>query len=147
MKNKIVKSMLILVILLILIDQGSKLIVMQYVHESIGNDFWGIEIAHNTGMAFGFHEGNTKNIFLSVFVLIIIIRFIKNQAERIDNKTKFALSIVIAGGVSNLMDRIFRGAVLDFIRIYKFPIFNIADICVVLGWILLIIFLIQYSRK
>ena len=145
--NKIVKSILILVILLVFIDQVSKILITQYVTKTLGNEFIGIEVINNTGMAFGFNEGNVKNIFLSIFVLIIIIWFIKNQAERIDNKTKIALSIVIAGGVSNLIDRIFRGAVLDFIKIYKFPIFNIADMYVVIGWILLVIFLIQYSKK
>lgn len=147
MKSKIVKNILLMVILLIIIDQGSKILITQYVNESLGNEFFGIEIVNNTGMAFGFNDGNVKNIFLSIFVLAIIIGFIKNQSDRIDNKTKIALSIVLAGGISNLIDRIFRGAVLDFIKIYKFPIFNIADIYVVIGWILLVIFLINYSRK
>ncbi len=147
MKNKIVRSILVIVILLVAIDQVSKFLVTKYINEPVGNEIIGIEIVNNTGMALGFNEGNTKNIFLSIFVLIIIIGFIKNQLERIDNKTMAALSIIIAGGVSNVIDRIFRGAVLDFIKIYKFPIFNIADMFVVIGWILLVVFVIQYSRK
>lgn len=147
MKDKILKSMLILIILLIIIDQGSKILVSQFIHESIGNEFLGIEVVNNTGMAFGFNDGNVKNIFLTIFVLGIIIGFMKNQEERIDEKTKLSLSIILAGGISNLIDRIFRGSVLDFIKIYKFPNFNIADIYIVGGWVLLVIFLIQYSRK
>ena len=139
--------MMILIIILIIIDQTSKILITSFLHEPIGNEFVGIQIVNNTGMAFGFNDGNVKNIFLTIFVIAIVIGFIKNQAERIDKKTKIALSIVLAGGISNLIDRIFRGAILDFIRIYKFPIFNIADIYVVLGWILLVVFLIQYSRK
>ena len=147
MKNKIVKSILLLVILLVIIDQGSKILITQLVKQPLGNEFIGLEIVNNTGMALGFNEGNIKNIVLSVCVLILIMWFIKNQGDRIDDKTKIALSIVIAGGISNLIDRIFRGAVLDFLKIYKFPIFNVADIYVVIGWILLVIFLIQYSKK
>ena len=107
----------------------------------------GLEIVHNTGMAFGFNDGNIKNIFLTIFVLLIVLNFVKNQIERIDNKTTIALSLVIAGGISNLIDRIFRGFVIDFIKIYKIPNFNFADICIVLGWGFLIVFLIDYTKK
>lgn len=147
MKDKIVKITIIIIILLIIIDQISKILIANFIQEPIGNDFFGIQIVNNTGMAFGFNNGNGKNIFLSIFVLGIIIAFMKNQAERIDTKTSIVLSVIIAGGISNLIDRIFRGGVLDFIKIYKFPIFNIADIYVVIGWILLVAFLIKYSRK
>ena len=147
MKNKIVKIIIIVVIGLIIIDQLTKFLITKYIVESVGNDFIKIEVVSNTGMAFGFNSGNKKNIFVSSIVLIIVICFIKNQLERIDTKTGIALASILAGGISNLLDRFFRGSVLDFIKIYKFPIFNIADICVVLGWVLLIVFLIQYSRK
>lgn len=147
MKNKIVRNIFILVILLIVIDQGSKIFIMDNLKQPIGNTVFGIEVVHNTGMAFGFNKGNTQNIFLTIFVLALIVWFIKNQIERIDLKTQIVLSVILAGGISNLLDRIFRGAIFDFIRIYKFPIFNIADIYVVIGWILLVLFLILYSKK
>lgn len=147
MKDKIVRVSVIIIVLLILLDQVSKILITKFVTEPIGNDFVGIQIVNNTGMALGFNEGNGKNIFLTIFVLGIIMAFMKNQSEQIDNKTRLSLLFVIAGGISNLIDRIFRGSVLDFIKIYKFPVFNIADFYVVLGWVLLVVFLIIYSRK
>ena len=50
--------------------------------------------------------------------------------------------LIVAGGVGNLIDRIFRGYVVDFISVtwIGFPIFNIADCCVVIGAVLLLIF-------
>lgn len=147
MKNKIVKILVIIVAILIIIDQTSKILVTNLLSETIGNGYFKIELAKNTGMAFGFNEGNIKNIILTIIVLLIVINFIKNQLERIDKKTAVALSLVLAGGISNLIDRFFCGAVIDFIRIYKFPNFNIADMYVIIGWILLVIFLIDFSRK
>lgn len=148
MKNKIIKLIVILVAILVILDQASKLLIGNLVTEPIGNDAFKIEIISNTGLAFGFNDGsNVKNIFIMLFVLFIVIKFVKDQIELIDTKTAVALSMVLAGGLSNLIDRIFRGAVLDFIKIFKFPIFNIADILVVVGAILLIIFLVVFTRK
>ena len=148
MKNKIIKLLIIVVILLIIIDQASKIIISNILKNGpIGNETFGFEIISNTGLALGFNDGNNnKNIVVTIFILLIIATFIKNQIERIDNKTAIALSLTIAGGVSNLIDRIVRKGVFDFIRIYKIT-FNLADAFVVIGWILLIILLIKYSKK
>lgn len=140
MKSKIIKIALIVCFIVIMVDQGTKFIVTNFNIE-------GFEITENTGMAFGFNEGNTKNIFLTLFVLAIIISFLKNQKNELDTKTVIAISLALGGGFSNLIDRIFRGGVLDFIKIWKFPTFNIADFCICLAWILIIIFLIIYTNK
>ncbi len=131
MKNIIIRLIVIITIILIILDQISKIVVSNCIETPIGNDYFKIEITSNTGMAFGFNNGNVKNIFITIFVLFIIIKFIKNQLERIDKKTAIAISMVLAGGISNLIDRVFRGSVLDFIKIYKFAIFNFADILIV----------------
>lgn len=148
MKNKTVKLIVILVTILVIIDQVSKILVTNLVDGQVGNEYIGFQIANNTGLAFGFNDGsNVKNIFLMIFVLFIVIRFVKNQIELIDTKTAISLSMILSGGIGNLLDRIFRGAVVDFIKIFKFPIFNIADCLIVVGTILLIIFLVIFTRK
>ena len=146
MKKKI-RVMIILLISIVIIDQISKILIINFLKEPIGNDYLKLEIVNNTGMAFGFNSGNTKNIFLTIFVLAIVLTFVKNQIERTDMKTTIVIGMVLGGAVSNLVDRIFRKGIIDFIKIYKIPTFNVADIAIVIGWILIIIFLIDYSRK
>jgi lipoprotein signal peptidase len=71
----------------------------------------------------------------------------KKQSELIDFKTNISLCLILGGAFGNLIDRFVRGGIIDFIRIYKFPIFNIADIFIVSGWILVVMFLIIFSGK
>lgn len=146
-ENKIIKLMLIITIFLIVIDQITKLVVKHNYEEPIGNDIIGITFIQNTGMAFGFNSGNKKNIVLTLLILLIIINFVRNQKDRIDSKTAVAISLILAGGSSNLIDRITRGGIVDFVRIKNFAIFNIADCYIVIGWILLVIFLIKFSKE
>ena len=146
MKNKTIKLILIITILLIIIDQMSKVIVKYIDEEPIGNDFIGITLIQNEGIAFGLNSGNTKNMILSIIILLIVISFIRNQKNLIDTKTSIALSFVLAGGISNLIDRIIRGGIVDFIKIKNFAIFNFADIYIVIGWILIVVFLVKFNK-
>ena len=146
MRKKSIK-MIIIVISLIIIDQLSKIYIINNFNKSIGNEIIKIELAKNYGIAFGLNSGNSKNIIITIIVLMIVFIFIKNQFERIDVKTGIAISMIIGGGVSNLIDRIFRGYVVDFISVKNFSIFNLADIYIVIGWILFVIFIIKFSKK
>lgn len=60
-----------------------------------------------------------------------------------------SVSAVIAGGIANLIDRIRLGYVVDYleVRLFNFAIFNFADICVVLGAICLVIYVIFFDSK
>ena len=145
--NRKLKLIFILTIVLIIIDQTSKGIVKYKVQESIGNDFIKITLIENTGMAFGLNEGNTKNIILTVFILLIVFNFIKNQKERIDIKTAISLGLILAGGISNLIDRIICGGIIDFIEVKYFAVFNLADCYIMIGWIFLVIAIIIYNKK
>ncbi len=100
-----------------------------------------IRIQPNEGAAFGILQG--KQGFLititSVFlVAIIIYMFTKYPKGKL---TIWALSLIIAGGIGNLIDRVLYGEVTDFIQAFfmKNTIFNFADICAVIGSIILIV--------
>ena len=145
MKNNKIKLMLLLVVVFLLIDQLSKILVLNFNDISFG--ILKIEIVYNTGIAFGMGASNLYNAILVFLVICVIVNFAYNQRDKLNNKTIIVLSMIISGGVGNLIDRIFRGGVLDFIKIANFPIFNLADSFIVIGWILLIFNLLGFFIK
>lgn len=79
-------------------------------------------------------------IILNIIILATLLIGVIKKYKDITKITKLLVSFIIAGGTSNLIDRIFRGYVVDYIDINKiinYPIFNIADISIVLGCALL----------
>lgn len=149
-RKEVYKSVLIIVVLLIIVDQLTKITIASQSVDIIPG-ILRFTLIENTGGAFGVGQNSTFSfIVANIVVLGIIIKFIGMQANQIDKKTIFGLSLVLAGGISNLVDRLVRGFVVDFIDfspIVKFPVFNIADIYIVLGWILLALFFAIYATK
>ena len=145
MKNNKIKLMLLLVVVFLLIDQLSKILVLNFNDISFG--ILKIEVVYNTGIAFGMGASNLYNAILVFLVICVIVNFAYNQRDKLNNKPIIVLSMIISGGVGNLIDRIFRGGVLDFIKIANFPIFNLADSFIVIGWILLIFNLLGFFVK
>ena len=136
----------ILVILLIVIDQISKFYIVENIGKEIKNiipNVLNFTYVENRGGAFGIGQNSTMMfVLVNIIILGIIIRFMIIQKDRIDRKTQIILTMILAGGISNLIDRIARGFVLDFIDfspIISFPVFNIADILIVIGWVSLAI--------
>ena len=105
----------------------------------------GWEYVQNTGAAFGSFSNNTA--VLSVITgIIILIGIIAIIAKKITNKFLLTVAVmIISGGIGNLIDRIARGYVTDYIKVLfiDFPVFNFADILVTCGSFLLIIYLIR----
>ena len=85
--------------------------------------------------------------FFATIVLGIIIKFMTNGNKLIDMKTKIVLSLVLAGGISNLLDRIIRGFVVEFINIKNIPVFNFADLYITIGWIGFVVIFTIFTFK
>ena len=96
-----------------------------------------LSYVENSGVAFGIKVGSVWSfIIVNIVILGIIIKFMYSQLQELNNKTIIILSLVLAGGISNLVDRIFRGYVVDFLDItpiINFPVFNFADIMIVVA--------------
>ncbi|EHM91897.1 signal peptidase II [Coprobacillus sp. 3_3_56FAA] len=111
-------------------------------HEIINNFFY-FTYAHNTGVAWGMFAGKL-GLFIVVAIIaavVMIVFFRKTKSEEV--LTRFGLVLTFGGMIGNLVDRIFLGYVRDFIDViifnYNFPIFNIADMAVVIGVALIIV--------
>lgn len=103
----------------------------------------------NRGAAFGILQ-NHRWIFITVTILAMIAIIVYIAWKEPKNKMLLAsLALILAGGIGNLIDRISLSYVIDFIdvRLIHFPVFNIADICVVCGCILLCIYILFFDRK
>jgi len=130
--KKVFLKITALTVLVILIDQMAKFVVEKNFHEITSN---------NTGIAFGLNVGNMWSIVISNILLIGIVMYAaKKELQLKKTLTQFFLALILGGGIGNLIDRIFRGSVTDFISIWIYPSFNIADVCISVGIIGIIIF-------
>ena len=138
---------IIISIILLCIDQIAKLLVINLLTKTdsitIIKNFFYLTYINNDGAAFSILVG--KRIFLilvAIIVIIMLIHYIKKN--NIQNKLEIvSLALIIGGSLGNLMDRVVRGYVIDFLDFkifnYNFPIFNLADTFIVIGVFLLLL--------
>lgn len=135
------KKEIIIISLIIFLDQITKYIINNYLsinesYEIIKNFFY-LTNAHNYGAAFSILTGNTIILILiGIITLYYLYKYLKNNH-------KIYKYLLLGGIIGNLIDRIILGYVRDFLDFkiitYNYPIFNISDICIFIGIILLII--------
>jgi len=146
---------LVLIAALVVVDQIAKRLIARlvelYSSHTVIPGFFNITRIHNKGAIFGaFSQTPNRLIFLvltaaSLFALgFVVYYFIKTPAS--DWKIKLALSLILAGALGNFVDRILRGYVIDFLDFYvgrrHWPFFNVADSCITVGALLLILFFV-----
>lgn len=129
--SKLIFSSLI-ILLIVIFDQVTKVLVLRV----------GISHACNTGFAFGLLQG-VFNFWISLLVLLVVIYSFTKE-------TTFAswvgLTLIVGGGASNVVERLSRGCVVDFIDLKIWPAFNLADAAITIGTVLLI-FSIIFEMK
>lgn len=143
-------KIVIFVTILVLLEQLTKIIILinkDKLPITVINNIFMLSYVENSGMAFGIKVGSVWSfIVINLVVLGIIIKFMYSQFQELNNKTIVILSLVLAGGVSNLIDRIFRGHVIDFLDItpiINFPVFNFADIMIVVAVVIFGVMMIK----
>jgi len=129
-----------ILIISILIDQVSKYIVSGMSESlSVIPGLLSFEYVQNYGAVFGIMQGSNYIMAAISAVLCVIIFVYIIKCKRDSQNVHFAWYMILSGGIGNLIDRLFRGYVVDFIATPFIATFNIADSMVVIGVGLLII--------
>ena len=137
-------------IFIVLIDQITKYLMSYNKKLFINKDFllFKLDFVKNYGAAFNIFNGN--RIFLSLIsilfsILLIYLIFRKNNLNSFD---LYAYSFILGGTIGNGIDRLYKGFVIDFINlnIINFPVFNIADISINIGFIFLLYNIFKNNR-
>ena len=137
-------------IFIVLIDQLTKYLMFYNKKLFINKDFllFKLDFVKNYGAAFNIFSGS--RIFLSLIsilfsILLIYLIFRKNTLNSFD---LYSYSFILGGTIGNGIDRIYKGFVVDFINlnIINFPVFNIADISINIGFIFLLYNIFKNNR-
>ena len=152
MINKIQKKIYFLSLssFIIIIDQFTKYL-MIYNHEIfINKDFliFRLDFVKNYGAAFNIFSGS--RIFLSCISIIfsILLIYLILTKNKLKSSDLYSYSLILSGTIGNGIDRILKGFVVDFINLnfIDFPVFNIADISINIGFIFLMYNIFKNNR-
>jgi len=139
-----------LVVLLTIIDQATKLAAINYLRP-VGSitlipGVFSLTYATNAGAAFGMLQG-ARWFFVALTVIVISAMsyyYVKLPHSRAYSWVRLCLILIIGGAIGNFIDRLLKGYVVDFLHatFIRFPIFNFADIFLVVGTFLLAILML-----
>ncbi len=141
------------VVFLVAVDRYTKYVINQTIAYGdripVLGDFFYLTNHDNYGAAWGiFQNGRYFFVILTLIVsAVIIIYMFKSESKFL----KLALSVILGGAFGNLIDRIYKGGVTDFLDVYigsyHFPTFNAADISVVTGTLLLLAYMLFVYKE
>lgn len=132
----------LIALIVFLVDQGIKYLIATrlelYEQIPVIGDFFVITSSRNRGAAFGILQDQIWFfIIVTVLVVVGIIWYMRKVTAEGRKLLPVALALVLGGALGNFIDRLVMGEVVDFLQFtfgtYTFPIFNIADSCIVIG--------------
>lgn len=132
-----------LILLIIILDFMTK-IFLEGKSIALINGVIRFESVHNTGAAWSMLDGHI-GLFVLFAVLFVMVVFLVDHKLKLENKWYFwGTVLMLAGAIANAFDRVVYGYVRDFIKLefISFPIFNIADMALVIGTVLVSVFIL-----
>lgn len=144
---------IIVVVLVVLLDQVSKYIVVKNIEINemiqVIDKFFYITHYKNPGAAWGILKNGALLFLIIIPVIAIVLLLVMMKSNH--SFLRFSLSLILGGAIGNYIDRILIGRVTDFLLFYigsyPFPIFNLADVAITCGTILLAIYLIFIYKE
>ena len=145
---------ILLFILFIFFDLFSKFLVKNNLelNQSITvNEYFDLVYVQNYGVSFGFFSGTLSHWHLIIIALLVVIIIVYLMLVSKKTSEKIAYFIIIIGAIANILDRIINSFVVDFISIhyrgFYWPAFNLADIYITIGIIMLIMSFFKVSEE
>ena len=149
---------IILAVILFIIDQATKYIALTKLKPlgsvTFMDGFMDFTFVENRGAAFGILNGRVWLLLViaAVICIVIIAAMLEMPNTKEYKWLKWSLMLILAGAIGNVADRLFRGYVVDFFEFtfIKWPVFNMADIYVVIGTIVmavLVLFVIKDDKE
>ncbi|MEW6367950.1 MAG: signal peptidase II [Acidobacteriota bacterium] len=143
---------LIVTIIVIALDQLTKAIISNtlYLHETrpVIDNLFNIVHTRNSGAVFGLLQDAPYPLLPAILTLLslaalMLVAWFFHRCSPLDRMNLFGLSLILGGAVGNIIDRLVRGSVVDFLDFYigsyRWPAFNVADSCICVGIGLLIL--------
>ena len=131
-------------LIILFLDQVSKIFILS----QVDLPWWlvpqhiGFDLVYNSGVAFSLPIVGVAALLLGILLSFLILIFSVRYSRR-TFLSDFTFSLILGGAMGNIVDRVRLQSVVDFISIYSYPTFNLADIFIVIGVFLLLLF---YSR-
>lgn len=149
------KKIYLITFLVTLIDQIIKLFVTfnmnLYQSIEIIKDFFSITYVKNTGAAFSILSGNRILLIIFAVIALNLIYIFLLKDKKLNKLENIIYGVLIGGIIGNLIDRVLFGSVIDYLDFnlfgYNYPVFNFADICMVVSAIILIIITIKDGKN
>lgn len=146
----------LIIVLGIILDRSTKVWALKSlskVYEIVViKDFFSFSYLENRGAAFGILQNKLLFLTFVTFVVMLVIVYYLIRYKPTSKLLRISLAFIISGAIGNLIDRVVYKYVVDFImlhykEVYYFPTFNVADILVVLGTLLLAIYLMKEDNN
>jgi signal peptidase II len=145
---------LLVAVVVLLLDIATKALAVDRLSNrgpvEVIDGFLQLRLVRNPGAAFGFASGLT--VVLSLVAAVVVVVILRAATSLRSGWWALALGLVLGGAVGNLCDRVFRdpgvfrGHVIDFIELPHYPLFNLADSCIVTGGALMVLLSVRGVR-